>query len=112
MTPGVVREAPLELGDHLGTLGARPDEGHVAAKHVPKLGDLVDVRTPQDAADAGHPVVADRGPPRPVGLGVGAHGAQLEDLKRLAILAEALLAIERRAAVVELDRDRRDRQHR
>ena len=68
-------------------------------------------RAAQESPDPGHAVVADRGPLRAVGLGVGAHRAQLEDLEAVAELPEPALAVEDRPAVVELDRDRRDREH-
>ena len=107
MAPGVVRVLALQLGDHLGPLGPRADQRHVAADHVPQLRQLVDVGPAQEPADLGHPVVGGLGPADDaVGLGVGAHRAQLHDLELLAVLAEAALAVEHRAAVLELDGDR------
>ena len=104
-------EAPLELGDHLRPLGTRPDQGHVAAEHVPELGHLVEVGAPEDPPHLRDPVVASGRPLRSVALGVDPHRPQLQDLERIAVLAEALLAVEDRPAIAEHDRERGDPDH-
>ena len=97
VTAGVVREAPLELGDDLRPLGARADDGHVAPEDVPELRQLVDVRAAQQATGPGDTGVVGLRPLRALRLGVDPHRPQLDDLERLAVLAEAALAIEDRA---------------
>ena len=105
-------ELALQLDDDLGALRPRADEGHVAANDVPELRQLVDVRASQDPADAGDPVVVRLRPLGAVALGVDAHAAELVDREAAAALAKSPLGIEDRATVVELDRDRGDRDDR
>ena len=50
-----VRRVVLDL---VGDRRARPDERHVAAQHVPQLGQLVEARLAQEAADARDALVA------------------------------------------------------
>ncbi len=52
LTAGVVRKAALELGNDLRALGPRADQGHVTAKDVEQLRDLVEMGASQEPADA------------------------------------------------------------
>src|SRR5262249_46931491 len=86
----------------------RPDHAHVPADDVPELGQLVDREPPEDPAGARDPRVAlvDRVPGSDL-LRPFDHRPHLEQLELDAVLADAVLAVENRAAVLELDRDRR-----
>ncbi len=101
--PGLDLEpAALALGvalDLVGERRARADEAHLAAQHVPQLGQLVDRGLAQQVADARDARVAlvDR-VARALGVGVDDHRAQLQHLERLAVAADALLAEEDRPA--------------
>ena len=111
----IERDLPLELGDQVRNLWARPDQRHLPAQHVPKLRQLVDVRAAEDATDAGDAIVVDSRPSGAVALGVHPHRAQLGDAELAAATADADLAEEDRAAVAELHGQSRDgedrRQH-
>src|SRR4051812_39301309 len=41
----------LQRGNDLGTLGSGPNQAHLAAKHVPELRKLIQMRVAQDSAD-------------------------------------------------------------
>src|SRR3954447_353861 len=93
-----------EALDVLGPLGARADEAHVAAHHVPQLGQLVHRGAADEAADGRAAVDAlDAAGGRSGGrhearLVADAHGAELEHPEDLAALADAALAEEDRTA--------------
>src|SRR5687768_74527 len=91
----------------------RPDDAHVAAQDVPELRQLVDRRPPQDPPDAGDAAVSVVH--RIAGahaLRTDDHGAQLEHVEVGAVLPDAGLPVEDRAAVLELDRERRETEKR
>ena len=50
----VLRDLLAQLLEEGGPDRPRPDDAHVAAQHVPELGQLVEMREAQDPADAGH----------------------------------------------------------
>src|SRR5207302_4380412 len=56
------RDGRLEQLDELGALGARADDGHVAAEHVHELGQLVEPRAAEEAAERRDPRVSLLGP--------------------------------------------------
>ena len=108
MALGIIRQARLEIGDELRTLGPRADEAHLALEHAPRLGQLVDADLADEAADAGHPGIVLLRPHRLAAhFGIGPHGAQLDDLERLAIEADPALPVKGRAPALQLHRDRR-----
>ncbi len=92
---------------------SRPDHGHLAAHDVPELGELVDGGAAEHPADAGDPRVApvDRVARSDV-LCAHRHRAELQELEVLAVLADPRLPVEHRAAVLELDRERRGEEER
>src|ERR687887_168829 len=93
--------------------GPRADEAHVAADDVPELRQLVEREAAEEAArpgDAG--VAAVDGEAGALALGADDHRPQLEQVEVSALVADAALAVEDRAAVLELDRDRCGREHR
>ena len=124
MAVRVARDVFAEALHVLGALGARADEGHVAADDIPQLRQLVERGAAQEAADRGAPVDAlDTAGGAAVngdeaGVVGDAHRAELEHLEDLAVLADAALAEEdgtaRAAAHGERERDqqRQDEQQR
>ena len=101
---GVLGVSLGELLDEVRALGARPDEAHVAVEDVPDLRQLVEAGGADEGADARDArVVVSRELRAGVLLGVDAHRAELVDLVGLAEAAGADLAVEGRAAVLELD---------
>ena len=91
----------------------RADHAHVAADDVPELRQLVDRGAAEEAADARDPAVAlvDRVAGALL-LRADDHRPQLQQLEVGAVLADARLPEEHRAAAVELDGERGERQHR
>ena len=85
--------------DLVGERRPRADEAHLAAEHVPQLGQLVERGPPQEAADprdarvvvelehraAELVAIGELGPPR---LGVGDHRAELDDRERAPVEAD------------------------
>lgn len=99
--------------DLVGERRARPDHAHVAAQDVPELGQLVHRGAPDQPANARDPRVAlVDGVARSLALGADLHRAELQQLELLAAQADALLAIEDGASVLEPDRDRGGREQR
>ena len=95
--------------DELGTLRARPDEGHLAGEDVEELRKLVDGGFPDEAADAGDARVAWDGPALLfVCFGLLHHGAELIHHKRLVMKTDTLLLEDDRARRGELDEGRDD----
>ena len=87
---------------------ARADDRHLALEDVDEVGQLVDRGAAQQRADAGDPAVAVvDGQPRAHLLGAGDHRAQLEDVERRAVLADAVLAVDRVALGLQADREDR-----
>jgi len=103
-------------GVPFGDLGdverSRPDQAHVADKHVPKLGQLVQRVFAEESAQAGQAGVL-------AGLGavairvhIGTHGAELVEGEGAAIPAGPLLTEEARAGACQADGQGDDQQHR
>ena len=100
-----------ELLDEMRPLGPRADDGHVAAKDVPELRQLVDVRSAQEPAERRHPRIVGCRPHRSgLALRIIVHRSELDDGERLAVQARALLAIEHRPAGRQAHDERDDRQ--
>ena len=106
--------------------GWRPgaDEAHVADEDIPELGELVDARAADDAADAGDAGVAPHledhavgglvpgGERGLAGLGVGAHAAELPEFEVAAVAADADLVEEDGAGAVNPDGEGDDEEKR
>ena len=87
---------------------ARPDDAHVAAQDVPELRQLVDRRTPENAADARDARVAlVDGEPRAELLGPMNHRPQLQELEVGAVLAHSRLPVHHRRSALEPRSNRR-----
>src|SRR5689334_16932699 len=82
---------------------SRADEGHVAPEHIPELRQLVETGPAEEASRSRHPRIVceleggsgDLGMRQQVGqlgLGVGDHGPELEELETSTVKANALLA--------------------
>jgi hypothetical protein len=81
-------------------------------EHVPELRQLIHREPPQDSPDAGDARIGVvHRPARPLVFGPGNHRAQLEQVELLTVAPHPPLAVEDRAAVVELDRDGGDSDH-
>ena len=86
---------------------ARADERHLAAQHVHQVGHLVEGGPAQPGAEPRDPVVAlVDGQPLAHVLRAADHRAQLVELERPAVAADAPLAVDRVAVGLEPDRDR------
>ena len=125
--PGRTQVPVVQVGRELVDLPAQrragADEAHVALQDVEQLGQLVEAGAAQDVADLGDPGVTGQleqraralvvglhgGQP---GLGVDAHRAELEHPELGVAPADPLLAEQDRTAVLPLDQDGDDRQHR
>ena len=101
----------VEAFDLVHRQGAGPDQAHFAAKHIEKLGEFVNAEFTQPPADGGDARVVghlEHGPGHFVHrfyflfelLGVGHHGAELVDGKRLSVEAGTLLPEQDRAGIV------------
>jgi hypothetical protein len=92
---------------------SRPDDRHVAADDVPELRQLVDAQPTKDPACLRDPRVApvDR-VPRALLFGADDHCTKLQQLEVGAVLADADLLVEHGASVLELHRNRAERQQR
>src|SRR5207244_4049646 len=84
-----------------------PDQAHVAADHVPELRQLVEREPAQHAPDPRDARVAavDR-VARALLLGSDDHRAELQQVEVHAAFADTRLAVEHRPAILELDRNR------
>src|SRR5690606_5777002 len=91
------RKAVDQLGVELGALGARADEAHVAAQHVPQLRNLVDARAAQEATHPRDARIAHLGERRARVLGAFDHAAQLPQREALTGAPEPHLPEEHRA---------------
>jgi hypothetical protein len=107
----VALDLRAELLHERRTLGARTHQRHVAAQHVPQLRQLVQAGAAQDLADTGDAVIGGD-IPRVVAVGVDPHGAELQQLERMAVLADPDLAEQHRPWARHLDRHGQRRQHR
>ena len=96
----------------------RPDQAHLAAHHVEELGHFVEAPLAQHSAHArdarvaldlehGSRILVQLGQVVAQLLGLGVHGAQLEDAERHAAAPHALLPEEHRPARVEFDGERK-----
>lgn len=100
-----------EGGPHFGTVvfdvagnfGAGADEGHVAAEDVPELGDFIEAKAAEAAADAGDAPVVAGGDEAAFAIGMDAHAAEFVDLEGATALGEAGLGVEDRPGAVEAD---------
>src|SRR5690606_8864534 len=73
----VVRDLVAEIIHEDRTLRARPDEGHLAAHHVPELGQLVEARLAEESPEGRAAIIVLFGPDRPaLGFGVDGHGPE------------------------------------
>src|SRR5690606_15894699 len=94
----VILDEPDKLFDDLRPLGARSDKVHLAPDDVQDLGQFVQMRPAEEAADRRDTTVLLA---RPDGaaqvLGVLAHRAELVDREDTAVEAHPALAIEARA---------------
>ena len=74
----------------------RADDRHLAAQHVDQVGQLVERRAAQERADARDArVPSSTARPAPIALGAADHRAQLVDLERAPVAADAALAVDR-----------------
>lgn len=107
---GELGQLLLVLGGDLGALGAGANQAHGAAQDIEQLGQLIYAAGADDFAHRRYAVVvaAGRKPGHAVLLGVHAHTAELEDVEPPAVLGQAHLLVEHRAAVRGLDGDGRD----
>ena len=109
----VARIGLHDLVDVELTLRAVADECHVADEYVPKLWKLVQVVLTQELSDLSQArilVAAVKG--RTHGLGIQTHAAELVDVERTTEAADALLAVDCRAAVLALDEDVAEKERR
>ena len=87
VTPRLLWRVPVEIADEERS---RPDEAHVAAEHVPELGQFIEAEAADDLADAGEAVlVGEQGAGTVAFVG---HRAELGDLEGSAAEAGAGLA--------------------
>ena len=94
-------------------VGRGPTSDISPAQDVDQVRQLVDRRAPQQRADPRDPRVAlVDGHPGAHVLGAGDHRAQLVDLERVPVEADAALAVDRVPAALEPDRERRERDDR
>ena len=85
-------------------LWSRPHHAHLATQDVPRLGQLIKVEATQHLPHPGDALVSLGGPAQTL-VRMGAHRAQLEDFERLAEVADAILPVKHRAAILQLDGD-------
>ena len=111
----VVGVVQIPFGDQVVLVpqgGSRTDETHLTGENVEQLRQLVDRRFPDELSDLGdvrvRVIQLMRGGVR---IGVGIHGAELQDLKDLLVLPDPVLFEEHGALAVEFDGERHD-QHR
>jgi hypothetical protein len=98
-------EAAVTRGlDLAGTERTRPDEAHVAAEDAPELRQFVHGGRPHQPADASDAGVVRAGlQGADIALGVGNHRSELIRAEHAPALADALLRVEDRPAIFELD---------
>src|SRR5207249_5880023 len=119
VTKIVERNLAGELLNVSRLLGAGADDREIAAHDVDDLRELVQVRSPQEMTEGRHSWVALSRPLSHEAAAGGAHGAELEDLERPAVLPDARLAVEERPPVAREvrephqreDEDERQRPH-
>lgn len=109
-----IREELIVLLRDLRPFRSRPHHAHVALQDVPELGQFVQAALADEAADRRDAVVLVAGGEagHAVFLGVCAHAAELIDGELSPVLGEAHLLIDGGAAVIEMDRRRRDQKDR
>lgn len=94
----------LEVAHMVGDLGAGADQAHVTFEDIEKLGKFIHAELADEAAEAGFARVGVGAPAGLLGAG-DPHAAELEHLKRLAILADPFLLKKNGAGAGELDAD-------
>src|SRR5690242_14664137 len=101
----------LEALDELGSLGARPDDRHVAAQRVEELRQFVEARAPQKGAEARRAALVATRPHRTSRrLGVDRHRTEFEYREALAVPCYTLLAKQHGPRRRQLHGDR-DQEH-
>ena len=93
---------------------SRTHHAHIPFQDVPELGQFIQAALADEAADGRDAVVVVAGGEagHTVLLGVGSHAAELIDGELSSVFGEAHLLINRGAAVIEVDRRRRDQEDR
>ena len=109
-TQGEFGQCLVVLFGDLRAFGTRSHDGEVARQDVDQLGQFVDAHFADKTPHPGDPVVfvAGRKSGHAVFLSVRAHAAELDDVELFAVLRQPALAVEDRAAVLQLDAERRD----
>ena len=92
-------------------MGTRSDQRHVASKHVPYLGQLVEAGAAQDTPDAGDAGIGGRRLAHVGAVFHHRHGAEFQHLEHPQIAAPAALAEQHRPRAVEFDCERDQRQY-
>src|SRR5579863_641693 len=107
MTLVIVRDLLAEHVHEYRPLRTRPDEAHVTADHIDKLGQLVQAVPSQETTDARHARIVLLSPLRLVVLlGIRSHRTKLQYLEMPAAITHALLPVQDRTLGIELDRQR------
>lgn len=107
----VVRNGRFEHFDENGPLGTGTDERHFAPQHVEQLGNFVNAGLANEVAHLGGTGVIFLRPLRPVGFGVGAHGAKFDDLKLNVVQPQPFLPVKQRPFGFEFDGQGRQEHH-
>src|SRR4051812_26459789 len=110
----VARNRAGELLDEVGTLRAGTNQTHLTQQHIHELRQLVDGQATHERAESGGAeIVRLRHHGTGAGLRVDAHRAELHELERSPVQAQALLRVEDRAVRRgELDQERQQEQQR
>jgi hypothetical protein len=112
-TPAVAGDYSLQLRHELRPLRTWADHAHVAAHDIPKLRQLVDMRSAQKSADWEHARITFLRPCRPAqALAVVVHRANLIDLKWLASATQPSLGVENRTGRGKSHKKHSDQQQR
>jgi hypothetical protein len=69
----IARDLLFKQVCELGSLRTRTDERHLASKHVPDLGELVEPDAPHDTTYSGNSIIACPSPDRAAYLGIFDH---------------------------------------
>ncbi len=102
----VIRHLILEYFDKIRALRPRPDQGHVALKHIDQLRQFVKAGFTQETAKPGSPFFARLRPNRTgFGFGIHRHRAELQHVERTVVPANPFLPIKHRAWRTQLDAD-------
>ena len=98
--------------DEVGILGTRPHERHLSPQHVHELGELVDLRCPEEPSETEHPRIVRRRDPAARPPALHQHGPQLVHRERASAEAHPPGAVEHRAGIRQADADGGDREQR